>query len=229
MHTHNYISYWLLLILFSITLHAEWSEEKMQYYCNNGDIQECVNLGIYDENRGNYISAFNKYEKGCKNDFSSACHNLGRLYKYGFGVQQNFQISNQYYRKSCELNSPKGCYALATSYENGQGIEQDYQKAVFFHDKSCNLGEAQGCAALAWFNKKGIGTEKNFQKSYYYYNIACNQNIAQACSGLAGFYFPGNEYNTVNSDYTKSINLFHKACNLGHEKSCDILKQLNAK
>lgn len=220
---------YILLLLFNSSLSAEWSEEKMQSYCNNGYLQECVNLGIYDEKRGDFTEAINKYKKGCDNNIYSGCHNLGRLYKYALGVTQDYQIANEYYEKACKLNSPAGCYSLATSYENGWGVEKNILKAISLHEKSCDLNSSQGCWALAWLFKKGVGVDINYKKSFYYYNKACDLNSAEGCAGLAGFYSPNNTYKIVNVDYNKTVFLFQKACNLGHEKSCNILFQLGEK
>lgn len=224
-----FIRFVFFIFSFNILLYAEWSEEQIEYYCKKGDIQECVNLGIYDEKRGAYNKAYDKYFIGCNKNIFSGCYNLGRLYKYGLGVEKNMNISNQYYNKACELNSPKGCYQLAKNYEQGFGINKDLVKSSQFYKKACDLGESEGCWALAWLYKKGLGVELNYEKSFYYYNIACRNDIAEACAGLAGFFMPTNKYGIVDNDYNKGVNLFKKACNLGHEKSCSILLELKEK
>ena len=48
----------------------------------------------------------------CDNNISSACFELGELYREGFGVDANLSKAKQYYRKACDLGFDEGCKTL---------------------------------------------------------------------------------------------------------------------
>lgn len=82
------------------------------------------------------------------------------------------------------------------------------------------LGVFLGCVGLGVLYYK----EQNYKKAYKYSKIACDGKNEFGCSFLAALYRNGEG---VKQNYKKTKKYFGKACNLGHQKSCEEYKKLN--
>lgn len=203
----------LLLIYSSINLYGKWTLEKMEEACSNGNLQECVNVGLFLQNDGKYEEAIERFIDGCHNELSSGCNNLGRTYKLGIGVKKDIKKHLYYYQKGCEYGSKNSCYMLGSYYEKGEFYAKNYKKAYDFYLMACNLGTIDACHAIGWFFENGKGVKKNKEKSKTYYKKVCDANDHRGCYPLGSIYFEEEKLN-------KAFNVFEKACNLGHYNSC---------
>ncbi|GHQ57470.1 tetratricopeptide repeat protein [Helicobacter pylori] len=65
--------------------------------------------------------------------------------------------------------------------------------------------------------------EKNLTKAAYFYSKACELKDGWGCSFLGVLYYNGDG---VKKDSKKAATLFKKACKLGYQLACEILKEL---
>ncbi|MCW4573965.1 sel1 repeat family protein, partial [Venenivibrio stagnispumantis] len=73
------------------------------------------------------------------------CYNLGEMYYYGKGVEQDYVKAAGLFEKACDAGIAKGCNNLGRMYYDGEGVEEDYVKAAVFFKKACDAGSAKGC------------------------------------------------------------------------------------
>ena len=73
---------------------------------------------------------------------------LGKLYREGVKLPQDFVNSAYYYQMAAEQGNPVAEYKLGTMYYGGQGVDQDNQQAVFWFTRSAKQGLPQAVHAL---------------------------------------------------------------------------------
>ena len=89
--------------------------------------------------------ANSELERKCNNGNAGSCGALGDLYRYGYGVKQDYNKAMEFYGKACEMGEAVGCNNLGYLYEFGYGVKQDYKKASEFYGKACEMGYQLGC------------------------------------------------------------------------------------
>jgi hypothetical protein len=67
-------------------------------------------------------------------------NNIGDLYYYGAGVEQDYTKAMEWYEKAADLGKATAMKNIGYLYENGLGVEQDSAKAQEWYDKAENLG-----------------------------------------------------------------------------------------
>ena len=56
-------------------------------------------------------------------------YRIGKMFSYGYGVEQDYTASADWFTKAVEGKSPFAAYALGGQYYRGQGVEQDFSQA----------------------------------------------------------------------------------------------------
>lgn len=103
-------------------------------------------------------------------------YRIGKLYSFGYGVEQDYSQAAEWYGKAVEEENPFAAYSLACLYNRGQGVDQDHVKAYGLyriaaeHTKTPN---AYAAYELGRMCQDGIGTARDkaasdawFQKAY---------------------------------------------------------------
>jgi len=103
---------------------------------------------------------------------ATAQYELGLLYEYGRGVDQDDFIALYWYEKSAAQSFTNALYRLAILYDNGWGLLPDKEKALSLYQKAANNGHpfAQHDLAIMYF--KGTDAPKNLPQAYKWLKIA---------------------------------------------------------
>ncbi len=110
-----------------------------------------------------FKKGFRLSKKAAKQDLPLAAYDLGVLYKYGNGVNQNLRKATKWFRKGYNLGDSKAAYSLGYMFLKGFGGEnQDYKKAV------------------KWFKKSDYPMAKHWLAVCYYFGYGVNQNKLKA-------------------------------------------------
>lgn len=102
-------------------------------------------------------------------------YRLGKLYSYGYGVDQDYTASAEWFAKAIAGNNPFAAYALGGQYYRGQGMEQDFSKAFsFFTMAATDTSKPNAYAQyqLGRMCKEGIGTAVSRSASEQWYRRA---------------------------------------------------------
>ncbi|WP_257264175.1 tetratricopeptide repeat protein [Endozoicomonas sp. ONNA2] len=110
----------------------------------------------------------------------SAQNNLGWMYYFGLGVEQNHAKAKYWYRNGAGQGSAIGQLGLGTIYFN----EQNYAEASLWFRKAADQGNADAQTNLGWMYLKGIGVEQNFTKALTLVRKAAKQEDALAQNSL---------------------------------------------
>ena len=88
-------------------------------------------------------------------------YRLGKMYSYGYGVDQDYTASAEWFTKAVDGKSPFAAYALGGQYYRGQGVEQDFEKAFSLLTMAATDTSKPNAYAqhqLGRMYKEGIGT-----------------------------------------------------------------------
>lgn len=214
--------------LFGLCLNSD--ESACQRLIDNGlpslkvcDKNDCNSIGIIYENTGAFKEAASFYQKACELNDKFACSNLGTLYFYGRGVEENLTLSNKAYEKSCELGYSAGCYYLGFHYENSE--KPNLSSAKKYYDKACRFNHAESCARIGVLYYYGKGVKQNFFEAFKAVQKACeSKDSAQGCYLLGVLYDEGKG---IQQSRASAKKYFGKACSMRSQKGCDAYRKLN--
>ena len=161
--------------------------------CDDEIAVMCAAAGTYfdDDNKDgvekNYYKAEEFYQRSCHLD-NSTCFYLGRLYRYGRGVRQDFLRAMELFGKSCEAGAPLGCFYLSDMYLQGRGVGTDLTKAYQLSIKACDSfrGNKTACYNLGVFHDRGVGgvrQDREMARDYYEKTCAMGHKIACDMAG----------------------------------------------
>lgn len=132
-----------------------------------------------DETAANYwfLKAYNSFitEESIAKRKDYLQYRIGKLYSFGYGVEQDYPKAAEWYEKSVAYNNPFASYSLGSLYYRGQGIEKDEEKAYkLFRMAAENKSKPNSYAAyeLGKMCEDGIGTDKDSYASKNWYRQA---------------------------------------------------------
>lgn len=147
--------------------------------------------GCKDENfeKGNkayenkdFITAKGFFEKSCDSGNVEACKNLGELYYWGRGIEQDREKSKPFFEKACNKKDGEACRSLGVIYgrfyEGGGG---DYFTANKYFEKSCEYKHALGCVSLGYSYYAGKGVRQNLETAVEFYGKGCDLGEQDGC------------------------------------------------
>lgn len=144
---------------------------------------------LYD--MGNYKNAFGLYIE-CIEKGGNCYYDIGKMYEYGNGVEQNLESALEYYKKGANLNNNICYLKLGEMYEYGYGVNQDYQTAFEYYEKGANLNNDVCCLALGEMYEYGCGVNQDYQSAFQYYEKGADLCNASCHLHLGRMYIKGN-------------------------------------
>lgn len=156
--------------------------------------------------------------------YGYACTNLGMLYYYGKGVEENNDTADTYFRKACELyHDGEGCYRHAYMYSEGLNgpIDKESAKkyervAEKYYKEACDKNNGEQCGRLSHFYREN----KNYEKAVFYAIKACDLNDRYGCFTAGSI----NKYEFKH--YYEAAYYYDKACTLYDDDSCSFVGTL---
>lgn len=98
------------------------------------------NLGMLYIDMDKYSGAYAYIKLAADRNLPGAVNNLGSLYRYGYGVKQDYTKALSLFQRAAELGSSSGLYNIASMYEKGEGVKQDDNKAIEYYEKALAAG-----------------------------------------------------------------------------------------
>ena len=147
-----------------------------------GDLTQ-QGVTLYGQKR--YTEAAALFGIACTGGGWEACKDLGIMYRYGQGMQEDDKKAEGLFTKACDAGNALGCTNLGALYANGgKGVDQDVTRAAKLYTKACNAGEAMGCSNLGNCYWYGRGVDKNPETARQLYTKSCSLKNTVACDRL---------------------------------------------
>ncbi|BDU39211.1 hypothetical protein [Vibrio nigripulchritudo] len=148
--------------------------------------EEAFVQALNHEEVGNVSAAFALYKKSAELGHSGAQNNLGLMYLYGEGTEQNEVESLKWFSKSANQGNKYGQYNLARSYFYGWGIGKNYSQA--FNWASRAKDHSGAINLLGMLHEEGKGVSKNLIQAFQLYQKAANLDNASGMFNLGRMY-----------------------------------------
>ena len=97
---------------------------------------------------------------------SEAQFMLGKLYYYGFGVEQNFKVAIEWFKASAKKGHASAQFLLGEAFEKGSGLKRDYTHAAKWYKRAAFQGHYLAMHRLSYFYAHGLGMQKNLITAY---------------------------------------------------------------
>lgn len=102
-------------------------------------------------------------------------YRIGKLYSFGYGVEQDYKEAAKWYEKAVADGNPFAAYALGSLYRRGQGVEQDDGKAFALYRMAAedeDKPNAYAAYELGRMCRDGLGTVPDKAASDEWYRRA---------------------------------------------------------
>ncbi len=168
-------------------------------------------------NEENFIKcqkkSFNQFKSyAYKNNFL-AQYQLGAMYYYGEGVEQDFEESFKWIHKSAMQNHPPAQYLIGKMYYYGEGVERDVEESFKWVHKSAMQDYYLAQYFMGNMYYYGKGVEQDVEESFKWFHKSAQQNhlLAQYQLGIMYYYGEG-----VEQDFEESFKWLHKSAMKDH-------------
>ncbi len=137
----------------------------------------------------------------------------------------NAELANRYLHQAAQLGHAQAQAELGLKYLQGQQIAQDIALGLSYLQKAAAQQNGVALNALGESYEQGQGVESNIEQAVQYYQQAAAQVNADAYSHLGRLYTKGIG---VARDIGIARDWLEKGSLLGHERSIELLKNVNA-
>lgn len=168
-------------------------------------------------NKGDYPTAFAKFNEAALQGDARARWQLGMMYELGLGVKQDPNAAYAWFKMSAEQGNTLGENSLGDAYAGGLGIAQDWASAVHWYELSVAQGNQWAEYSLGdvyYYGNRGVA--QDYQRAIALYKLSAQQGDAEAQYSL-GFMF----YNGVGvaTDYFSADSYYAQAANGGNAQA----------
>jgi len=161
-----------------------------------------------------WLQRLDKREKDllalAKKGDATAQNELGDIYLYFYGGNENQTKAVKWYKKSADSKDKKGLFKLGKCYYHGRGVKTDYKKAfsLFFRSASRGYDEAQYHVGIC--HALGIGVPQDKNMAEVFFKEAASQGNPKLQCEIAKEYHYGK---IVPRDYEKAFHWFQESAN----------------
>jgi len=138
---------------------------------------------------------------------------LGKMYDFGYGVEQSDAQAFDWFKKSADLGDADSMYEVAVFFHNGQGMAPDQTAAFKWYLKSAEGGHVKAMTEVGVRYEDGNGVRENARKAFKWFERAAEGGDAKAQAYLGFAYEFGNGVRASESDavywYTQSADQAH--------------------
>ncbi|MFZ6687422.1 DUF3857 domain-containing protein [Undibacterium sp. SXout11W] len=159
-----------------------------------------------------YATAFAKWQESGAAGFASAQYQLGLLYEFGIGVEQNYKEAVKWTLLAAEHGNADAQMKLGYVYDAGQGVAQDYAQSVKWNRLAAEQGNALAQFNLGRDYDNGLGVAQDYNEAAKWYRFAADQGYARAQYNLGGLHDGG--YGVV-QDHVEAVRWYRRAAKQG--------------
>lgn len=170
-----------------------------------------------------YSEGIDWLEKAAKQGDVDAMASLGTSYMYGFGVNRNEGVAENWLLRSAELGSVRGQGLLANLYASKGNAEFD-KKAFKYFLMAAKQGEGVSQSKIAIMYLQGKAVNQDYEKSLYWALLSAENGNSdgQLIAGL--IYSSG--YGLDKPNVSEGKKWIQASANQGNEKALEVISSL---
>jgi uncharacterized protein len=113
--------------------------------------------------------------KAANQHYAPAEFQMGQLYDFGFGVEQNDVEALAWYRKAAEHGSAAGQRAVGDFYQKGRGVTADLAEAARWFERAAEADDIRAQHQLGEMYFAGAGVTRDYASAYVWFSLAASQ------------------------------------------------------
>lgn len=129
------------------------------------------------------VDGFKEIIQSAEQGDANAQRELGVMYYFGDGVQQDYKEAFKWYSKSAVQGTAAAQGALGTLYYHGKGVSRDHKEALKWYSKSAEQGYVKAQVMLGYMYYNSEGAPQDYVLAHMWFNLAAVQGNINA-SGL---------------------------------------------
>ena len=154
----------------------EWYEKAAA----KGHVNGQVNTGIVSYKKERYEDAVTWFTKAAEQHDADAERWLGHCYRFGNGVEQNFDTALEWYEKAAAKGHAGAQYGIGiVNYK-----KERYEEAVTWFTKAAAQGDTDAEVHLGDCYRKGRGVTRDIPKAIEWYTKAAEKVDTEAAESL---------------------------------------------
>jgi hypothetical protein len=166
-------------------------QTRYQQQAQQLTLQELFDAGWKKYGEMDFFAAVALWHQAAEQGSAPAQLNLGKMYREGEGVAQDFKQAVFWTRKAAEQGLAPAQFNLGLLYFHGQGVPQDFQQVVLWIRKAAEQGETDAQLNLGVMYDRGQGVPQDFRQAIFWFRIAADQGNALAQFNLGVMYHEG--------------------------------------
>lgn len=136
--------------------------------------------GVKAFRSADYETAFAEWMPLAERGSGDAQYNLGILYQYGLGIENDFAVAALWYRRAAEQYHPNAQAKLGYLLARGLGIAKDLAKSARWFREAAEQGVADARFNLGLMYAMGSGVERDRVQALMWLNLAHEGGVAEA-------------------------------------------------
>lgn len=160
----------------------------------------------------NYAEALDWYRQAAEKGNARAINNIGVLYEWGNGVNQDYSEAMKYYKKAAEKGFAVSMSNIGRLYVQGHGVAQDYNEALSWYKKAAEKGNTEVLGTIGYLYLQGEGVTHDHKEAFYWYKKSADNGNVNNMNTLGTLYSRGLG---VDQDHKEAFYWYKKAAEKG--------------
>lgn len=135
--------------------------------------------------RGDFSGALEFWRPLAEQGHSEAQNMLGYMYRFGEGMEPDYQLARKWYRLAADQGNPTAQNNLGVMFRLGLGGEPDFQQAFYWFHRAADQGNGGAQNHLGLMYYRGEGVEVNKIQAYKWAYLAAQQGLDPAIQAVA--------------------------------------------
>ncbi len=150
-----------------------------------GAVRADFSAGLKAYDAGDYATAAREWRRDADKGDLAAQRNLGHLYRWGKGVEQDLAQAARWYRRAAVAGFDRAQINLALLHLNGQGVKLDEAEGVRWLTRAADAGNPEAWFRLGQLFEMGKGVALDRAKAFAFYGLAARAGHKDAQLRLA--------------------------------------------
>jgi len=143
---------------------------------NAGDVVAQFSLGsILYYGAQNTAEAVDWFRKAASHGYAPAEFQMGQLYDFGFGVEQDDAQALAWYRKAADHGSTPAQRTVGECLQKGRGISADTREAARWYQRAADADDLRAQYQLGQLYFTGTGVARDYIAAYVWFMLAAGQ------------------------------------------------------
>lgn len=134
--------------------------------------------------RGDFQTALEIWRPLAEQGNAEAQNMLGYMYRFGEGVEPEYELARQWYRKAADKGNATAQNNLGVMYRLGLGGDQDFKEAFYWFRRAADQGNGGAQNHLGLMYYKGEGIEPDKVQAYKWAYLSAQQGLDPAIQAL---------------------------------------------